>query len=336
MPRVVPGAIQKIFFVAGALLSGYLIYLIALKIDVDTLLGILRRSNPFYVMAGFAVLSVAYVFRTARLHFIVSQHSTRSTFGKCAKAILVGVAINNVYPFRLGDLYRVVAFRSTLGIDGAKMLGALAIERVSDLVCMFVFMAIALSLLPGAALDAQIRLWGVILLAAVIVACVLMLFTPRPLRRLLALLAPRTAPLRGVIRFADSLLEGVASAVAPRPLVVILALALTGWTVELALLSWTICNAIGLEGNFPGALLGAVLGGLSTLFPSVPGYVGTYHYFAVLGITEAGGDANQAAAFAILVHTMIWLFTTASGAAYFLADGWGRYRPYEGKVDNER
>ena len=41
-------------------------------------------------------MAFAYVFRTLRLHVIVSQQSAQSTPAKCAKAILVGVAINDI------------------------------------------------------------------------------------------------------------------------------------------------------------------------------------------------------------------------------------------------
>jgi glycosyltransferase 2 family protein len=319
--------IQKILFAVGTVLAAYFIYLIVRQVDFYKLVAILRHSNPLFIALGFATIALAYVFRTGRLHFIVSQHSRQSTLGKCAKAILVGVAINNIYPFRLGDVYRVVAFRSLLGIDGAKMLGALVIERIIDLICILLFLALALALSQSRVSDSQVRFWILVLTCASILAFVLMLFTPRPLRQLLALFRPGIPILGAVLRFADSLLEGVASAMAPRSIVVIFAIGLAGWTVELAVFSWVVGKAVGLDARFAAGLLGLVLGNLSALFPNVPGYVGTLDYFMVLGITSAGGDPNQAAAFAIVAHAILWLFTTGGGLLYFAVDRYRRFHP---------
>jgi len=319
--------IQKLLFAVGTVIAAYFIYLIVRQVDVHTLGAILGRSNPLFLALAFAAIATAYVFRTARLHFIVSQHSAQSSMGKCAKAILIGIAINNIYPFRLGDVYRVVAFRSLLGIDGAKMLGALVIERIVDLGCILAFLALSLSLSQSEVSDSHLRFWIVVLTCAAIAAFILMLFTPRPLRWLLAIFRPKLPILRPVLDFADSLLEGVASAMAPRSIVVIIAIALAGWTVELGVFSWMVSQAVGLSASFAGALLGIVLGNLSTLFPNVPGYVGTFDYFTVLGVTSAGGDANQGAAFAIVAHATIWLFTTGAGLLYFAVDRYRRFHP---------
>ncbi len=55
-------------------------------------------------------------------------------------------------------------------------------------------------------------------------------------------------------------------------------------------------------------------GALATLLPSSPGYVGTFDYFAILGITAYGASRAAAAAFALLVHFLLWLPPTVVGA----------------------
>jgi uncharacterized protein (TIRG00374 family) len=324
LPRIARS--QLLLALLGFAITAVFIYLIVAKVDVHKIGEILSNADLLYVVLGFVALALAYVFRTLRLHFIIAPHATQVSLATCAKAILVGVALNNIYPFRLGDLYRVVAFRRSLGIDGAKMLAALAIERVIDLSLILVFLALALGLLPSGAMPEQLRFWGTVLMAAAIVAFVTMLFTPSPLRYVLGLFRPHNAALRGALRFADSMLEGVASAVTPRSLAVILALAAVGWTIEVAVLSWVAAKAIGLGGSYAAPLLGLVLSNLSTLIPSSPGYVGTFDYFSILGITSAGGEANQAAAFALLTHVTLWVFTTAAGLALLAADWYRRTR----------
>jgi glycosyltransferase 2 family protein len=65
-----------------------------------------------------------------------------------------------------------------------------------------------------------------------------------------------------------------------------------------------------------GLSLGA--GTLATLLPSSPGYVGTFDYFAALGLTAYGASLGAATAFALLVHLVLWVPVTVLGFALLL------------------
>jgi hypothetical protein len=60
---------------------------------------------------------------------------------------------------------------------------------------------------------------------------------------------------------------------------------------------------------------------LATLLPSSPGYLGTFDYFAVLGMTSYGYSRESALAFALVVHALLWLPLTVLGIAYLLIRG---------------
>jgi uncharacterized membrane protein YbhN (UPF0104 family) len=62
-------------------------------------------------------------------------------------------------------------------------------------------------------------------------------------------------------------------------------------------------------------------GTLSTLLPISPGYVGTFHYFAMLGLAAYGADPERAAAFAVAVHAILWIPLTLIGVSYFFRPG---------------
>jgi hypothetical protein len=65
----------------------------------------------------------------------------------------------------------------------------------------------------------------------------------------------------------------------------------------------------------------AATGTLATLIPSSPGYVGTFDYFAILGLTAFGAHRIAATAFAMVVHLMLWLPVTVVGAAFLVVPG---------------
>jgi uncharacterized membrane protein YbhN (UPF0104 family) len=80
----------------------------------------------------------------------------------------------------------------------------------------------------------------------------------------------------------------------------------------------------------PWLSLGAAT--LATLLPSSPGYVGTFDYFASLGLTAYGAPPSTATAFALLTHLMLWLPITVVG---FIAILVHRRRQAPGSLGNE-
>jgi uncharacterized membrane protein YbhN (UPF0104 family) len=62
---------------------------------------------------------------------------------------------------------------------------------------------------------------------------------------------------------------------------------------------------------------------LATLLPSSPGYVGTFDYFAALGLTAHGITPAAATAFALLVHLLLWAPVTLFGLIALILRGPG-------------
>jgi hypothetical protein len=57
---------------------------------------------------------------------------------------------------------------------------------------------------------------------------------------------------------------------------------------------------------------------LSSLVPSSPGYIGTFHASIVAMLLLGGVTRNSATAYAVLVHGVIWIEVTFAGAAAYL------------------
>ena len=67
----------------------------------------------------------------------------------------------------------------------------------------------------------------------------------------------------------------------------------------------------------PNVLVGAwgsmILGTLAAMLPSMPGYFGTFDFFALLGLMSAGADAQAGGGFLVLIRLVIWLPITKTG-----------------------
>ena len=75
---------------------------------------------------------------------------------------------------------------------------------------------------------------------------------------------------------------------------------------------------------------------LATMIPSSPGYVGTFDYFAVQGLTAFGASHVVALTFALLVHLLLWLPVTIVGALFLVAPTTRRAAASERAVTAER
>ena len=67
----------------------------------------------------------------------------------------------------------------------------------------------------------------------------------------------------------------------------------------------------------PNVLVGAwgsmILGTLAAMLPSMPGYFGTFDFFALLGLMSVGADAQAGGGFLVLIRLVIWLPITITG-----------------------
>jgi uncharacterized membrane protein YbhN (UPF0104 family) len=94
-------------------------------------------------------------------------------------------------------------------------------------------------------------------------------------------------------------------------------LTVLAWLLEGAVFA-SVISSLHIEAGWTAAGLSLGAGTLATLIPSSPGYVGTFDYFAALGLTAYGVTPAAATAFALLVHLVLWVPVTCVGLALLL------------------
>jgi uncharacterized membrane protein YbhN (UPF0104 family) len=53
------------------------------------------------------------------------------------------------------------------------------------------------------------------------------------------------------------------------------------------------------------------------MLPTAPGFIGSFHFFFIVGLTIFGVDREQALSFGILSHAVQFLFVVFMGIIYF-------------------
>jgi uncharacterized protein (TIRG00374 family) len=247
----------------------------------------------------------------------------------CVWPFLGSLALNNTVPLRAGDVVRVFGFRRTLKAPTAHILGTLVLERVLDLLVLLGILFVGVFGTTGLFPRSFMLAAGTAGAAVLVGLLAITLFPARVtslIQELVRRLFRRRSWLPAATRVIAQLTASLALLRSPGRAVRLVGLSLLAWVLEGAVfgcVAWSLHIAVPWAA--PWLSLGAAT--LATLLPSSPGYVGTFDYFAALGLTAYGATPASATAFALVTHLILWLPVTAAGLIFLLVP------PTAGTVD---
>ena len=231
-------------------------------------------------------------------------------------AMMIGYMANNILPLRAGELVRVYVVARRWGRGFWAVLGTLVVERVLDSLAIVGALAILVFLIP---VPKIFQYTAATLLAVDLVAVAILVtlaVAPEAAARLLARLTVRWPHVEHrATRIFSTFVQGLDGVRARGNLVPLIGWTLLVWVVP-ALSAWTMLLAMDLHLPLTAAWTVLAFVGLSISIPSAPGYVGVFHYAAVLALEIFGVTRETAVGYALLFHaaqivpvTLIgWLF----------------------------
>jgi uncharacterized protein (TIRG00374 family) len=317
--KATPRVIKLLIGVGSA---GLFLWLIFRQVHLRDIGQVFSQAHVGWATLGLLALVAGYAARIERWRLMLERESTELTWIRCAGPLLGSFAANNVLPFRAGDVLRSFAFNQVLGTSTAVVVATLFAERLLDLLMVLLMLALAvwyfgMDIHQFASVGAS-----VLALAALLISCVLLF--PGLMAPIALSLADQVARLSpgaghqlktGVAKTFSMLAHLAQGAVMWRLLV----WSLVAWVAE-GCLYWFTANALPALSNPLAGWLALPVGTLSTLIPSTPGYVGTFDFFVIRSMTELGNPLTAAAAYALLVHALLWIPTTLLGGIYLLAN----------------
>ncbi|MGF1447279.1 MAG: lysylphosphatidylglycerol synthase transmembrane domain-containing protein [Pikeienuella sp.] len=314
-------SLGRVLSLAGGVAIALLfLWLLLRDTETTALLAAFDGAQPVWVGLGIAAFFAGYAARIARWQRMLALENPSITWVASAGPFFISIAANNLLPFRAGDALRTFAFRRRLGVSAGPVLATLLVERLLDLLTLLAILAGAV-LVTGLAVGGLIGI-GVAGLVAVAGAALLVLLAPalfEPLPRGLLRLLGRLAP--GLASAAQTQVDrvfGVLKHLAGRRAMI----PLIGWSA----LAWGLegcvflCAALALPAMAEplAAVVALPLGTLATLIPSTPGHIGTFDFFTAEAVALFGVPPSVAAAYALLVHAMLWVPPVLAGGLALL------------------
>ncbi len=297
---------------SGIAISAAFLYATLATVPFAKVLEALATARPEWIAAAIGSLAIGYAFKILRWTVMLRSLGGTVRAGEAATGFLGAVAFNNVLPFRAGDVIRVVAFQRLTGVPPSGQVGTLVLERLLDLFVLMAILFTTISFWQVDVLDATLVSGLRLAALATAFAIVVFIAAPRPLKRVVHWAEARLPKLRrageGLLRLSDA----VHTLSRPRFLLKVTLLSILAWLFEGGVF-YAVGRSLGIAATPEAALLALSVGTLSTIIPSSPGYVGTFHYFTAKAVSAFGAGQAGAAAYAILIHAILWLTTTAAG-----------------------
>ena len=306
-----------------SLVPGLVVSLVCLAVvfyfaDLHKLLLALRQANYLLVLASLGSMLAWLLVRAAGWRTILGD---RPTYAQVFWTVSEGYLLNNLLPFRLGELGRALLLSRKAGMDFWEVLSSIVVERALDLA---LTAGMLLSLLPfvvGASWAWQAAAaTAVLVLIGLGVLYLGARYRDWSLNILQRLTSPWPRLQEYASRFAVPFLDGLAVLTDLKRFLRTIAWFALNWLIAIVqdyfLLLAFVPNARPLWSAF--ALCVMALGGAA---PSSPGGLGVWEVALVGALAVFGVDASLALAFALTIHLMQYLLTGMLGAYGLAHDG---------------
>lgn len=287
--------------------------------DPRKLLAELTNTNPAYIVPAIGIYFVGVWLRAWRWKLLMSPFAQVPT-GRLFRIILIGFAVNNVLPLRLGEIVRTFLLRRSHGVPIASTLATVLIERLLDVFALCGLMTMVLLLAPVQGIELSgwvlaVAGTGATIAAGGAVGLLVVAITPRSLlERLFSFgigLAGRLHPKLG--KLASSIVDGLRVLEDGPAVLRIVPLSILCWIAELGLY-YFLAQSMDLNAGLLGMIAGMVIANLVTVLPSPPGYVGTFDLFLKLTLTGSFGvDDTKAVAYTAVTHAALLVPVVIAG-----------------------
>jgi uncharacterized membrane protein YbhN (UPF0104 family) len=278
------------------------------------LLSALRGADYTVLLPAAAIYLVAMVARAVSWREILGR---RAGLLRHLAALNEGYLLNNLLPWRLGELGRAVLLGRRPGLSPSMVLSSIVGERLFD-------MALAVGLLLAMAPVAFDAAWapraaalGGGALGAAILALAFVAARPDLAQRILARL-PGGLPRWG--RLWESVRGGLGALRQPDRFLLAFGAMAASWALA-ALEYWVVLRAFIPGAPISWALLALCVTLLGVAIPSAPGYVGVFEASAVAALAVFGVASSIALGYALVLHALHYAITTLLGAAALAGEG---------------
>lgn len=320
-----PGWPRNLLVAALGTAVGIVFLVLALReISWSEVLSTARSIHLESIGVALLCYWLALLLRILRWRLLLCELAPVS-FLPVAETLVVGYAVNNVFPARLGEIARAAYAKRRMGIGSARVFGSIFIERFADLIAVLFCLVAGLLAYQNAAAGARLPAFEIIALnAGAGIGVGLLAIAILRYGNIGSL--PMPPKLATVV---NDFVSGIAT-LNRRSVLLLLVLTAAVWMFETSALA-SVFAAVGIKLSVPQAMLMMGAASLSTLVPTAPGYLGTYQLVAVIGMAALSFSETAGIVAATAIQTFLFGSVIVVGAIIILARA-GRRLLLDGEI----
>ncbi len=306
----------------GLAVSALFIWLAFRGLSITEIRAALANVDWSLTPLALVFLVAGYAGRITRWWVMLRPTTPQLRWWEAARPFLVSIAANNVLPLRIGDVLRLFAFHGRKGLEAGRVGGTLLLERLLDLFVLLGIFALVLPVVPAFENSASLARFAGLAAAAGAVALVILMLLAKFERLVLGRvgqwrLVRDSAIAAKAFHVFSVLVDTLVRLGRLQRMAILVLLSVFAWLMEGGVFLIA-AQAVAVPLGFTGSYFALATATLSTLLPSSPGYVGTFHFFAMQAALAFGAPSASAVAFAILAHLLLWAPTTLAGLLAFV------------------
>lgn len=294
----------------GIIISLLMLVLLFRFFDWKDVLEALRQAEWKYLLLAIPIYLLSYVLRAFAWWTILKE---AVSYWRVFLTMHIGYLLNNVLPFRLGELGRVYL----LGRDGLgfwRVFSSILIERAFD---MIIAVGLVLGILPFVLISSNTQqvaiLIGVIVFLGLLILYLLARNRIWAVAKFERLGARWPLLLRLGKNRLDAFLEGLEVLTSPSRFARVLISLAVSWMMAISI-QYLVLRAFYPDARILHALTTQGISALGVALPSSPGYIGVFEAAIVGALALFGISFSMAFAYALTLHLMYILMTGVFGA----------------------
>lgn len=313
---------QQLLVLIGIAVSILFLWLAFRNLQPETVLQNLGSANLPLLLIAAVWFFASLIVIALRWGFLLKSIQPVPT-KELTELVSIGYMGNNVYPFRAGEVLRIVLLWRSHQIPVIKTTTTVLIERVFDGVVMLTFILIGVSFttIGGDTLRSLANVATPIFIIALAVFLGLAL-RPNILRKIVNIVT-QFLPARlgdGLGKLGEQVIEGLEGLRTPADLLGTVVTSYASWMLHVMVYQ-LVASAFGMNSDY--GLMMIVVGAvnLAGLIPASPGQLGVFEFFASQVLIGAGVESSLALTYALTVHVVIWLPVTLLGFYFLIQRG---------------
>ena len=313
------GLLRIVFFIAGILFSIFFMLMAIKNMEWQNVQEVISNAQ-LYPWILFAVLCylAGHCLRGLRTKLLVSNDSNLSVV-TASNIVVVGYAVNNILPVRIGELARAGMLTERTGLSFAQSITVVLLERLFDGIAIVLLLTGASYFLNTWTLIEKTVLFSSFIFGIAVIGLLIIILVPNRLLAVTSKSASRINPRwhDSVLRFMMGIVNGVNYLRIQANPGKILLLSMVIWFCDAGLFL-LVMPAFGSTLTIVQATFVMAVTNLGILIPSGPGHIIPFRSFCIKGLTFLGIAPATATGFAMVVQLAIYISLMLWGGAVII------------------